>query len=1549
MPPLTRRLARPLTHRLIAPLLLLLAAALLVAAAVEEKPAKPQAAAGLPDDIVQTLGGEDRYLTHLSTDKPLYREGETVYARGVILDAHDRTPLPDDQRAMATFEIVGPKGDTVARGQTASDDATLGVSWKVPEGTPGGEYTLKVSYPWQGHAPAQRKFDVRAYRAPRLKTQIVFLRDGYGPGDTVQASVDIERAEGGTPEGAKVTAIARVDGEEIVRVPAPMNKEGVATAKFDLPKEMDRGEGTLAFVIEDGGVTETATKTIPILLQTLDIQFYPEGGDLVAGVPNRVYFEARTPWGDPADLKGTIVEASPQAAAGTAASAAVAGDEDAKPLAQVETVHEGRGRFEFLPQKGKTYVLKIEQPAGITRTFELPALAESHSTGFYPVVRQNRPVQVPRAESDGFDVVRSDGVFEPGEKIRFYVSAITHPAGIHVPSKVTLRKRERLLVESEVGLVSISRGSGAGVVELNPPADATGVLIATVWDADGKPLAERLIYREPAQKINVVIEPDMEGYYPGAKPKLTVRTTDESGKPVAARVGVTVTDDSVLEMIDRRDQAPRLPAMALLESDVKELRAPHAYLQEEPFVEGGEGGKTVEPDVALDLLLGTQGWRRFAFVDPVKFIGEHGDEGRRVLAARVVTRRELRRSAPMMRFRAEGGEGEAGAADDVMLDADAVPMAAAAQELPVGDPAPDDEPAEVPDAMVERERPAAAPKPMADPADVPGQERVARGPGRVDTRQAPQGELARALDEAQGVEMDRMLLDDSEAGGGGQGAALRNDFTPVRIYAHDLRPDRRPNDRTDFTETVYWSAAVTTDDKGEASVEFALSDSVTGFRVLADAFDKRGAVGAGDVLIESVEPVYVEPKLPLMLTQGDVVRVPATMVNSTADPFQTASMRYTTTRRAPGSADGEPVAADSGESRVEGGLQPGERLRRVLDLPKLTAAPGTYDVVLDAQTDSYSDRVTRSVTVAPRGFPITLAYGGMVGPAQANAAKPAEPAEDRNALWQQNKALQADLDAARKAQDEIGDVLKGEFQITLAKHTFTIPDTVVPGSLTTEAAVYPTPLANMTEALERLVREPSGCFEQTSSTAYPLVMAQQYFLTHQGVDPALIARSDELLDRGYQKLISFETPDRGYEWFGEAPGHEALSAYGLLEFSDMAQVREVDPAMMQRTRQFILGQRDGEGNFKRERRGLHTWLADQDCSNAYITWALLSAGESPETLETEIDTVIEMARGTKNLYAVALAANVAAQADRGDAADELRAKLAKSQVDDGRVTDATQSIVGSGGQALDIETTSLAVLAWLHDPRKQNAGNIEKAMKWIAENCETGRYGSTQSTVLALKAIVEYDKSRATPKADGSVQLFLDGKPVGTPIAFTPETQGAIELPDFSDRLTPGEHTVELRMDDGSEMPYSLTVGYHAVQPANSDACPLRLTTTLSNAEVDEGGLTEANVTVTNTGEEVTPMPVALIGIPGGLEVSHDRLKELVEAGQIAAYEVMGRDVVLYWRKLDAKQEVKLALPLVAAVPGTYTGPASRTYPYYTDEHKQWQPGLKVDIAPRAK
>src|SRR5581483_6419606 len=102
----------------------------------------------------------------------------------------------------------GPRGDQVFNQTSTIQESVAANVWELPADISGGQYTATVKFPWNGFPPAQRKFEIRAYRAPRLKGEIVFLRDGFGAGDTVKASMHVERAEGGLPSGAQVNATA---------------------------------------------------------------------------------------------------------------------------------------------------------------------------------------------------------------------------------------------------------------------------------------------------------------------------------------------------------------------------------------------------------------------------------------------------------------------------------------------------------------------------------------------------------------------------------------------------------------------------------------------------------------------------------------------------------------------------------------------------------------------------------------------------------------------------------------------------------------------------------------------------------------------------------------------------------------------------------------------------------------------------------------------------------------------------------------------------------------------------------------------------------------------------------------------------------------------------------------------------------------------------------------------------------------------------------------------------------------------------------------------
>jgi hypothetical protein len=99
-----------------------------------------------------------------------------------------------------------------------------------------------------------------------------------------------------------------------------------------------------------------------------------------------------------------------------------------------------------------------------------------------------------------------------------------------------------------------------------------------------------------------------------------------------------------------------------------------------------------------------------------------------------------------------------------------------------------------------------------------------------------------------------------------------------------------------------------------------------------------------------------------------------------------------------------------------------------------------------------------------------------------------------------------------------------------------------------------------------------------------------------------------------------------------------------------------------------------------------------------------------------------------------------------------------------------------------------------------------------------------------------------------------------------------------------------------------------------------------------------------NASDEGQPMTVAILGLPAGLEPRADQLDKLKKAGTIDYYETRSREVICYWRSLAPNRKVSLRLDLVAAVPGSYVGPASRADLYYTSEQKQWADPLQVEI-----
>ncbi len=419
-----------------------------------------------------------------------------------------------------------------------------------------------------------------------------------------------------------------------------------------------------------------------------------------------------------------------------------------------------------------------------------------------------------------------------------------------------------------------------------------------------------------------------------------------------------------------------------------------------------------------------------------------------------------------------------------------------------------------------------------------------------------------------------------------------------------------------------------------------------------------------------------------------------------------------------------------------------------------------------------------------------------------------------------------------------------------------------------------------------------------------------------------------MLDRGYQRLTSFECQKQGggrqgYEWFGGmAPPHEALTAYGLLQFKDMAQVHPVDQQMLERTRKYLLSRHKPEGGFERNPRALDSFGgAPQHITDAYIVWALTETGK--EDMTKDIDKLLHEHSNSTDPYFLSLLANALLNsngADRAKQAVELLKRVRDKQVEDGGLTGAETSITRSGGRDLQIETTALAMLGWMKANRPAEFTQcLQKAVKWInKQRGGYGGFGSTQSTIMALKALIAYTKASKQTAEAGVLVLAINGKVVEQmPFPAGRQEPVTILVKNSEQFMKTGKNSLKLELIGKNKYPYTIGWSYSAITPNSSDKCAVKLSTKLNKRQVREGDGVRLNVSLENLSQDKgQPMTVAVIGLPAGLKVPEDmkQLKEMATLrkadngellpGDISFFEIRGRELVLYWRALEAGRQI---------------------------------------------
>ena len=685
--------------------------------------------------------------------------------------------------------------------------------------------------------------------------------------------------------------------------------------------------------------------------------------------------------------------------------------------------------------------------------------------------------------------------------------------------------------------------------------------------------------------------------------------------------------------------------------------------------------------------------------------------------------------------------------------------------------------------------------------------------------------------------------------------------------------------RQEFPETLYVNPALITDNQGKATIDLALADSITSWRVTSIAHTMGGQLGSSVHGITVFQEFFVDTLLPTHLVQGDEVTLPVAVYNYTSSPQAVTVTVKTETWFDLLSASSQVVTVPA--KSVSSALF-SVRAKQV----------GTFGFTATGLSATDSDGIKRSVRVLPDG-----------------------------------------------EKKEV--VFSGELKAGKVGHTVTIPKTAIDGASELYVRVFPGLIAEAMTGLESLFRKPYGCFEQTSSTTYPNALVMQYLKGAGFSSPAVAKKALAYLADGYQRLLKYEVPGGGFSLWGKVPANPILTAFGLMEFSDMSKVTFVDGALITRTQAWLAAQQDASGAFIPPSKSYYEIpggaARDAIRATAYVAWALHKSGYKGQALTKALSFVRAKIHSANDTYTEALAANAFLSYSPTDADGlkllaTLKAKATSSSTGmTAHWTSSGMSMTYGYGKSMTTETTALVLGALLLG--KDHGALTGKALRWLVEaKGGYGGWGTTQATILAVRALLLSQAIKSKSPPSGSITISHNGAQQATS-TVTPATADVTRLYDLKQALITGDNKVELSYVGSGELAYQVVGVYYLPHGATPTKGPLAFSVSYDKTSIKLNESIKVTAKVQNkSAKGAVPTVMMRIGLPPGFTADTTDLTSTKTGGLVQNVELTKPYLVLYLGDVTGTQTVTFSMKAALAVKAQ--APPSDCYPYYTPEYR---------------
>ncbi|SEO69591.1 hypothetical protein SAMN05192574_11110 [Mucilaginibacter gossypiicola] len=399
------------------------------------------------------------------------------------------------------------------------------------------------------------------------KAYLHFDKPYYNAGDTLYFKAYVTLGE--QHELSKLSGVLHVDlispvGSLLKSISLQL-VNGLAAGDFSLSNTLSGGtyriraytkwmlnNGQLNFFDKRINVNNRTAPGNKALVTKAGVQFFPEGGSFVNGIPAKLAFKAVSTNGLGLNVKGVVV------------------DNTNAEVTKFESAHLGMGLIFITPESGKTYKANLTYADGTKATVELP---KADNEGITLMVNNYS------ADKLGIEINANKA---------YYLKNKNKEIGVVIYSGGVVRSVKAVLDNQVLDL------------NLNKKDFKTGVVQVTLFSAQGEPINERLAFIQNADQLTIAAVSDKVLYPVRGKVHISVNVKNNNGEAVKSHLSATIVDVGKVPIVEN-DENTLLSSMLLTSNLKGVIEQPNYYFT----------NTDTDTRANLDILMLTQSFRRF--------------------------------------------------------------------------------------------------------------------------------------------------------------------------------------------------------------------------------------------------------------------------------------------------------------------------------------------------------------------------------------------------------------------------------------------------------------------------------------------------------------------------------------------------------------------------------------------------------------------------------------------------------------------------------------------------------------------------------------------------------------------------------------------------------------------------------------------------------------------------------------------------------------------------------------------------------------------------